>query len=151
MARTGIARLTGQPDAASGWRELFLWHNARNGKSGGYKNGNAAILVEEAFKELKSAGIETEFIQLANKVVNPCQTCFAYAKTARRIRNKDNFNPIFDKMLKAQGIILASPVYSADAPARMKALIERAAVVCDMRPECIKRKTGAGMAVARRA
>lgn len=39
MVRSGIARLTGQPDAARGWRALFLWHNTHHGKSGGYKAG----------------------------------------------------------------------------------------------------------------
>lgn len=122
---------------------------AINGSS--LKDGNAAILVQEVFKELEQAGIEAELVQLADQVINPCQACFACAKNGRCIRNGDAFNPVFDKMLEAQGILLASPVYSADVSARMKALIERAAVVCDMRPEYMKHKVGSSIAVARRA
>lgn len=39
MVRFGIARLTGQVDAATGWHALFLWHNTFHGKSGGYRSG----------------------------------------------------------------------------------------------------------------
>ncbi len=42
---------------------------------------------------------------------------------------------VVEKMVKADGIILASPVYSADVSSNMKAFIDRAAVVADMNPE----------------
>ncbi len=115
------------------------------------KDGNTTILIKEVFKELQQAGIETELVQLADQVVEPCRACFACAKTGKCVQNGDAFNAIFDNMIKAQGIILASPVYSADVSSRMKALIERAAVVGDIRPELLKYKVGSSIAVARRA
>lgn len=114
------------------------------------KNGNTASLIEEVFKELQQVGIETELIQLADQVIEPCRACFACAKTGKCVQNGDAFNAIFDNMIKAQGIILASPVYSADVSSRMKAFIERAAVVGDMRPELLKCKVGSSISVARR-
>lgn len=115
------------------------------------KDGNTAILIKEVFKELQQAGIETELVQLADQVIEPCRACFACAKTGRCVQNGDAFNVIFDSIIKSQGIIMASPVYSADVSSRMKALIERAAVVGDMRPELMKHKVGCSIAVARRA
>lgn len=113
--------------------------------------GNTAILVEESFKELQQAGIETELIQLADLEIEPCRACFACAETGVCVQTGDSFNAIFEKMVKSQGIILASPVYSADVSSKMKALIERAAVIGDMRPILLKHKVGASIAAARRA
>ncbi|WP_294581665.1 flavodoxin family protein [uncultured Thomasclavelia sp.] len=39
-------------------------------------NGNTMILINEIFKQLNQAGIETELIPLANKKINPCRACF---------------------------------------------------------------------------
>ena len=53
-------------------------------------------------------------------------------------------------MKNADGIILGSPVYSANISANMQAFLERAAVVCDMNPGLLKHKAGASVAAARR-
>lgn len=39
MMRAGIARLTGQADAAAGWNALFRWHDAGRGRECGYRAG----------------------------------------------------------------------------------------------------------------
>jgi multimeric flavodoxin WrbA len=56
----------------------------------------------------------------------------------------------FQKMKQADGIILASPVYSANISANMQAILERASVVCDMNGSLLKHKIGASVAAARR-
>lgn len=53
-------------------------------------------------------------------------------------------------MKQADGILLGSPTYSADVSANMKAFIERAAVVVDMRPGMLKHKVGVSVTAARR-
>ena len=53
-------------------------------------------------------------------------------------------------MKKADGILLGSPVYSANIYAKMQALLERAAVVCDLNPGLLRHRVGAGVAAARR-
>lgn len=53
-------------------------------------------------------------------------------------------------MKQADGIILASPVYSANISANMQAFLERAAVVCDMNGSLMKHKIGVSVAAARR-
>lgn len=54
-------------------------------------------------------------------------------------------------MKNADGIILGSPVCSANVSANMQALLERAAVICDMNPGIFAHKVGASVAAARRA
>ena len=37
------------------------------------KEGNTAILINRVLEELKKEGIETELIQLAGQVIEPCK------------------------------------------------------------------------------
>ena len=53
-------------------------------------------------------------------------------------------------MKEADGILLGSPVYSANISANMQALLERAAVVSDMNPGLLVHKAGAAVVAARR-
>lgn len=114
------------------------------------KDGNTAILINTVFEELNKAGIETEMIQFAGNVIEPCKACFACGGQKNCVHRKDMFREVFDKMKNADGIILGSPVYSANISANMQAFLERAAVVCDMNPGLLKHKVGASVAAARR-
>jgi multimeric flavodoxin WrbA len=53
-------------------------------------------------------------------------------------------------MIDADGILLASPTYFADATAEMKALIDRAGFVGMAAGRCFKRKVGAAAVAVRR-
>lgn len=53
-------------------------------------------------------------------------------------------------MVEADGIILGSPVYSADVSAKMKAFLERAGVVVATNPGLLRHKVGASVAAVRR-
>lgn len=66
------------------------------------------------------------------------------------VHRQDGFQTIFEKMKAADGILLGSPVYSANISANMQAFLERAAVVCDMNPGLLKHKAGACFVTARR-
>ena len=114
------------------------------------KDGNTAILINEVFKELHGMRIETELVQFADKVIEPCRACFACVETGSCVFKKDGFVETFDKMKQADGILLGSPTYSADVSANMKAFLERSAVVVDMRPGMLKHKVGASVTAARR-
>lgn len=105
-------------------------------------NGNTAILINTVFEELKKNGIETEMIQLADKIIEPCKACFACGGKGNCIHKNDMFEEIFEKMGDTDGIILGSPVYSANISSTMQALLERAAVVADMNPGLFKHKVG---------
>ncbi len=114
------------------------------------KDGNTAIIIQRVFEELNSEGIEIELVQFAGQVIEPCKACFACGGKGNCVHHKDAFTEVFEKMVEADGIILGSPVYSADVSANMKAFIERAAVVCDMNPGLLTHKVGASVAAVRR-
>ncbi|WP_412523869.1 flavodoxin family protein [Clostridium sp. JS66] len=114
------------------------------------KNGNTAILIQTVFKELEKRGIETELIQLFDKEIQGCKGCFACSGKGKCVIEKDTFNECFKKMIEADGIILGSPVYSADISSKMKAFLERSGVIISVNHGLIKYKVGASVAAVRR-
>lgn len=115
------------------------------------KDGNTAILLNAVLDALRDAGIETELIQLAGEMIAPCKACWACAGHGNCVHSKDGFCAAFEKMKQADGILLGSPVYSANVSASMQALLERSAVVADMNPDLFTHKVGAAVAAVRRA
>lgn len=114
------------------------------------KDGNTAIIVGKVFDELNKEGIETELIQLADYEIQPCRGCFACKGRGNCVFTKDGFTEIFSRMVEADGIILGSPVYSADVSAKMKAFLERGGVVVATNPGLLRHKVGAAVAAVRR-
>ena len=116
------------------------------------KDGNTALLINAVFEELNKEGIETEMIQLAGKVVEPCKACWACGGRKNCVHKKDLFQEIYEKMIQADGILLGSPVYMANISANMQAFLERASVVADMNQNenLLRHKVGAAVTAARR-
>ena len=114
------------------------------------KDGNTAIIVGKVFDELNKEDIETELIQLADYEIQPCRGCFACKGRGNCVFAKDGFAEIFSRMVEANGILLGSPVYSADVSAKMKAFLERAGVVVATNPGLLRHKVGAAVAAVRR-
>ncbi len=114
------------------------------------KDGNTAIIIGKVFDELNKEGIETELIQLADYDIQPCRGCFACKGRGNCVFTNDRFAEIFSRMVEADGIILGSPVYSADVSAKMKAFLERAGVVVATNPGLLRHKVGASVAAVRR-
>lgn len=114
------------------------------------KDGNTALIIGKVFDELNKEGIETELIQLADYEIQPCRGCFACKGRGNCVFTNDGFAEIFSSMVKTDGIILGSPVYSADVSAKMKAFLERAGVVVATNPGLLRHKVGAAVAAVRR-
>ena len=117
------------------------------------KDGNTAILVRAAFAELEKAGVETELIQLSGQRIRGCTACYGCIKNKdKKCTVKDDIvNECIEKMIEADGIILASPTYFADVTAEMKALIDRAGFVTRVNGDLLQRKVGAAVVAVRRA
>lgn len=114
------------------------------------KNGNTALIIGKIFEQLNLEGIETELIQLADYEIQPCRGCYACKGRGNCVFTNDGFAEIFASMVKADGIILGSPVYSADVSAKMKAFLERGGVVVATNPGLLRHKVGASVAAVRR-
>lgn len=117
------------------------------------REGNTSLLIKEVFKELEKEGIETEFIQLGGTGIKPCLSCMkCYEKQdGHCIIPNDGFNELIDKMKEADGIILGSPVYTADVTPEVAALIGRAALISHANGGALlKHKVAAAVSAVRR-
>ena len=88
------------------------------------KGGNSDLLCDEFAKGAREAGHEVEKVRLAEKKVGFCTGCYACRKLDRCVQN-DDANEIIEKMLAADVIVLATPVYFYSMAAQLKALIDR--------------------------
>jgi len=116
------------------------------------KDGNTAIMVRQVFGELEKEGIETEMIQFSGQKIRGCIACYKCFenKDQRCAVKTDIANDCIEKMLQADGIILASPTYFADVSAELKALIDRAGFVAKANRDMFARKVGAAVVAVRR-
>jgi len=114
------------------------------------KDGNTTILVREIFKKLAQQGIETELVQLSGMKIKACLACYQCFenKDQHCTIEDDELNACIDKMLAAEGIILASPTYIGDVTSVMKALIDRAGMVSRANDNMFRRKVAAAVSVA---
>jgi len=120
----------------------------------GRKDGNTCLLLKTVLDELEEEGIETELVQMAEQ--DPIQGCIACYKCMERKNMKcaietDPFNQYFEKISKADGLLLGSPVYFSDVTAGMKALMGRTGLVARANGNLLRRKVGAGVVAVRRA
>jgi multimeric flavodoxin WrbA len=117
------------------------------------KDGNTAVLIHYALRELEKEGIKTEMIQLAGNRIRGCTACMQCFENRNRrcVIDDDIVNDCIRKMAEADGIILGSPVYFSDVTAEMKALIDRAGFVSMANGELFRRKVGAAAVAVRRA
>lgn len=117
------------------------------------KQGNTYLLIQKVFGELEQEGIETEYVHIGGKPLRGCTACLKCVenKDKKCVLPDDDLNSYIEKMEKAEGIILASPVYFSNVTAEMKALIERAGYVSKANGTLLRRKVGAAVVAVRRA
>ncbi len=117
------------------------------------KDGNTFILINHVFRELEKEGIATELVQLADKEIRGCIACEKCIenKDQRCAVKTDAANEYIEKMLKANGILLGSPVYLTDVTSEMKALIDRAGYVSRANDRMFRNRAAAAVVAVRRA
>ena len=114
-------------------------------------NGNTMQLLKEALGAARDEeNVETELITLADKDIKPCDGCRS-CRTTKECHIHDDMVSIFEKMVSADGIILATPVYFGSATSQIKALIDRAGYLAGSKGRIFENKIGGPMVVARRA
>ena len=86
--------------------------------------GNTARLLSHVLEGTKTEGATNETVVLSGGNVLPCLAC----DTCHRkgiCPQKDEFEPIKEKILESDGILLASPNYIFSVSAQMKAFMDR--------------------------
>lgn len=110
------------------------------------KDGNTEIALKEMEQIFVSQGIETETVQVGNREVRGCIACLQCRKTGRCVFS-DLVNEVAPVFEKADGLVVASPVYYASANATLVAFLQR---LFYSTPFSKSMKVGAAVAAARR-
>lgn len=88
------------------------------------KNGNSDILCDRFAQGAKESGHQTEKVFIASKNIGYCRGCGVCNKTHKCVQ-KDDMAEILDKMVNADVIVLATPVYFYTMDGQMKTFIDR--------------------------
>ncbi len=86
--------------------------------------GNSARLAEEFMKGAVEAGNDVEFISLHDKKIGFCRGCLVCQKTNRCMIH-DHADMIREKMLHADVLVFATPVYYSGISGQLKTLLDR--------------------------
>jgi multimeric flavodoxin WrbA len=88
------------------------------------KGGNTELLLEEALKGAAREGAEVERLYLIDFTITPCKECHGCDQTGQCVI-LDDMQKIYPKLLEADVIILASPIFFYGITAWAKALVDR--------------------------
>ncbi len=86
--------------------------------------GNSARLAEEFMKGAVEAGNEVEFLSLHDKKIGFCRGCLVCQKTKKCVI-ADDADMIREKMLHADVLVFATPVYYYGVSGQLKTLLDR--------------------------
>jgi multimeric flavodoxin WrbA len=89
------------------------------------RGGNSDLLCDQFIIGAQSAGHEADKIFLKDKKINYCTGCGTCIDKKKRCPQKDDMAEILEKMIAADVIVLATPVYFYTMCAQMKTLIDR--------------------------
>lgn len=87
-------------------------------------NGNTAVALVEMEKIFEAEGIETEIVQVGNKVIRGCVACGSCMQNGKCVFD-DAVNECAPKFEACDGLVVASPVYYASANATLIAFLDR--------------------------
>ena len=88
------------------------------------KGSNSDMLADQFAEGAKAAGHEVEKISLVGKNIQFCKGCLGCQKFGRCVIN-DDVNDIMAKVLQADVICWATPIYYYEMSGQMKTLIDR--------------------------
>ncbi len=118
------------------------------------KNGNTHMLLRRCVDRLATQGIVGELVSLAGKTIRGCTACNACFEsrdaTCPGIAD-DDYQSVFEKMVKVDIVVVGSPVHFGSATPELMALLDRAGYVSRANGHLFSRKIGGPVAVARRA
>lgn len=113
------------------------------------QNGNTSVAVREMENVFKASGVDVETVQIGSKNIRGCIACNRCVTTGKCAFD-DVVNELAEKLERADGLVVATPVYYASANATLVACLDRlfystkfdktmkvgASVVCARRGGC---------------
>ncbi len=89
------------------------------------EKGNSNLLCDEFMRGAREAGHTVEKVRLAERDINYCTGCCSCVGGSGVCAQKDDMADILKKMIAADAIVLATPVYFRSFNGPMKTFIDR--------------------------
>ena len=89
------------------------------------KGGNSDILCDQFVHGAQDAGHEAEKVFLGDRKIGHCTGCEACQHNGGTCVQKDDMSAILSKLVAADVIVMATPVYFYTMAAQMKTMIDR--------------------------
>lgn len=89
------------------------------------KGGNSDLLCDQFMIGAQESGHDVEKVFLRNQEIHYCTGCGTCFKKRGTCSQKDDMTQILDKMVTADVIVMATPVYFYTMNGQMKTLIDR--------------------------
>ncbi len=116
------------------------------GICGSPRKGATEHVLKEALGMLENLGFDTAFFTVRNKIIGACTHCDHCLKHNECVI-KDDMNAVYGLLEKAEGIIIATPVYNGGISAQTKAVMDRCRALLAGDPEILRYKIGMAIAV----
>ena len=104
------------------------------------KKGNTAVLAECTAEALREGGLEVETLRLHGMNIAPCNHCDGCIRKKVFCVQQDDMQDIYTKLVAADGVILASPIYWFSYNAQLKVFIDRWYGIAQIQPDFLKGK-----------
>ncbi len=90
-------------------------------------DGNTDRLVDWTERALRDAGHDVERVNLAGLSIHGCKSCFACTELTDRpgCVQHDDAPALFDKIIDADALVFATPLFMWSFAAQLKALLDR--------------------------
>jgi multimeric flavodoxin WrbA len=93
------------------------------------KQGNTAKMLRQVIEGAKSAGAETEFVDLFDLNYKDCISCYACklknSKSFGHCMVNDELKPLLERIEQSDAIVLGSPIYYANLSGQMRSFTDR--------------------------
>ncbi len=117
------------------------------------KDSNTELILGEGLKAIEQNGVKTEIFTLDGKTVEDCRHCnWCMAKQTedKYCAVKDDLEQLFPKVVEADALMVASPVYLARMSGHMASILDRLRCIHYGKSYAgtMKHKVGAAIAVS---
>jgi multimeric flavodoxin WrbA len=116
------------------------------GISGSPRNMATEHILGEALKMLEERGLEAELFSVRGKQISPCRHC-DYCLKNKECIIKDDMHQLYPLIRKAEGFVIATPVYNGSMSAQTKIVIDRTRAILAADPKALRMKPGVAIAV----
>lgn len=104
------------------------------------KKGNSVALAARAAGALRDGGVSVETIHLQGMKIGPCLHCDGCLRKKVFCMQQDDMQMIYPKMIAADGLIFASPIYYFNFNAQMKTVVDRWYGIEQLEPNFLQNK-----------